>query len=190
MLRKLLLGCFIGCVASFSLSPVSALAAEKETAYRLSAGDSLLISVWREDSLQKEVRVLPDGSITFPLAGRVEVSGENADEAAKRIAEKLKAYIPDPNVSVVVTGIDGNRVYVVGKVIKAGPIVMTGPTTVLQALSMSGGLDKFADEGAIKVARRKGTAEEVLPVNYKSLIAGRDMSSNFQLQAGDTLLVP
>ncbi|MNV89028.1 hypothetical protein D3C71_1832880 [compost metagenome] len=67
---------------------------------------------------------------------------------------------------------------------------MTGPTEVLQALSMSGGLDKFADESAIKVVRRTGTKQQVLPVNYKDLVSGRDMSTNIQLQAGDTLVVP
>ena len=184
MLRQLL----IGYLAAASAGIV--FAADSMAPYQLSPGDALLVSVWREDALQKEVRVLPDGSITFPLAGRVDVGGQSADEAGKRIAEQLKNYIPDPNVSVVVTGIEGNRIYVVGKVAKAGPIVMSGPTTVLQALSMSGGLDKFADEGAIKVVRRKGASEETLPVNYKSLISGRDLSSNFLLKAGDTLLVP
>lgn len=176
----------IGFIAMANVS----LAIAADESYQLSPGDALLVSVWREDALQKEVRVLPDGSITFPLAGRVSVAGQNIDDAAKRIAEQIKEYIPDPNVSIVVTGIEGNRVYVVGKVLKAGPIVMTGPTTVLQAISMSGGLDKFADEGGIKVVRRKGGTEEILPVDYKYLMSGRDMTSNIQLKAGDTLLVP
>jgi polysaccharide biosynthesis/export protein len=185
MLRALL---FFG--FSTLLASQSVFAADKLDAYQLSPGDSILVSVWREDTLQKEVRVLPDGSITFPLAGRVEVSGHDVEEASKRIAAKLKDFIPDPNVSIVITGIEGNRVYVVGKVPKSGPIVMTGPVTVLQALSMSGGLDKFADEGAIQVLRRKGSTDEILSVNYKHLISGRDMKTNFQLRAGDTLLVP
>lgn len=172
----------------FLLGSVASLAAEP--AYRLNPGDLVLVSVWREDALQKEVRVLPDGSITFPLAGRIEVGGLSAPEAAKLIAAKLKEFIPDPNVTLVITGIEGNRAYVLGKVPKPGPVVMTGPVTVLQALSMAGGLDKFADEGAIKVVRPKTGGQEILPVHYKDLISGRDMTSNLPLKSGDTLVVP
>ena len=166
------------------------IASAAEPAYQLNPGDSVLVSVWHEDALQKEVRVLPDGSITFPLVGRVEVGGLDIPEVAKRIAAKLSVFIPDPNVSIVITSIEGNRAYVLGKVLKPGPIAMTGPITVLQALSMAGGLDKFADEGAIKVVRRSTGAQEVLPVAYKNLISGGDMRTNLLLKTGDTILVP
>lgn len=165
-------------------------ASAAEPAYQLNPGDSVLVSVWREDALQKEVRVLPDGSITFPLAGRVEVGGLDVTEVAKRIAVKLKEFIPDPNVTVVITSIEGNLAFVLGKVPKPGPVIMTGPVTVLQALSMAGGLDKFADEGAIKVVRRMGEQQETLSVSYKDLISGRDMKTNHRLKAGDTVIVP
>lgn len=175
-------------LASLWLTAAGTFAAEP--AYKLNPGDAVLISVWREDALQKEVRVLPDGSITIPLAGRIEAGGFDAAEVAKQIAAKLKAYISDPNVTVVITSIEGNRAFVLGKVQRPGPLVMTGPLTVLQALSMAGGLDKFADEGAIKVVRRKGEAQEILTVSYKELISGRNMATNIQLNAGDTVLVP
>lgn len=174
--------------ASLLLAAVVAFAAEPS--YQLNPGDSILVSVWHEDALQKEVRVLPDGSITFPMVGRIEVGGLDSTEVAKRITAKLNEFIPDPNVSVVITGVEGNRAYVQGKVSKPGPIVMTGPVTVLQALSMAGGLDKFADEGAIKVMRHKGEEQEILAVSYKDLISGRDMKTNLLLKAGDIILVP
>ncbi|MEN5302361.1 MULTISPECIES: polysaccharide biosynthesis/export family protein [unclassified Pseudomonas] len=154
--------------------------------YLLSPGDKVMISVWQEDTLRQETVVLPDGSITFPLAGRVDVAGLEATAVAKKIETALKPYLAQPNVSVVVTSTAGNLVYVQGKVIKPGPVPMAGPTAVLQALSMSGGMDKFADESAIKVIR----GQKVMPVRYKDLVSGRDMSTNFQLQAGDTLVVP
>ena len=91
---------------------------------------------------------------------------------------------------MVITSIEGNRVYVVGKVPKPGPVVMAGPLTVLQALSMAGGLDKFADESAIKVVRHKGESQEVLPIAYRDLISGRDMTTNLLLKAGDTIIAP
>lgn len=165
--------------------------AEENTAYQLHAGDSIFISVWKEDGLQREVRVLPDGSVTFPLAGRVEVAGASANDAAHRISTKLKEYLPDPVVTVVVTGIEGNRVFVLGKVNKPGPMVLHGPTTVLQALSIAGGLDKFADEKGIKVIRDSGDGKsQVLPVEYRELSSGKSMTTNFRLVPGDTLLIP
>lgn len=167
-----------------------AYAADVDSIYRLRQGDAIQVSVWREDALNREVRVLPDGSITFPLVGRVEVSGLGTPEVEQRIVDKLKQYVPDPIVTVVITGIDGNRAYVLGKVLKPGPIAMTGPMSVLQALSVAGGLDKFADEGAIKVIRVRRGVQEVLPVRYKELISGRDLTTNMPLEAGDTILVP
>ncbi|MFV3406573.1 MULTISPECIES: polysaccharide biosynthesis/export family protein [Pseudomonas] len=168
----------------------TAQAGDTNSPYLLSPGDKLLISVWQEDTLRQETTVLPDGSITFPLAGRLDVSGLDVTAAAKKVAAGLKPYLADPNVSVVVTGTAGNLVYVQGKVLKPGPVPMTGPTAVLQALSMSGGLDKFADESGIKIIRTNAGQQKVLPVRYKDLMSGRDMSTNFQLQAGDTLIVP
>lgn len=165
-------------------------AAPSEPAYRLNPGDVVMVSVWQEDSLKQEATVLPDGSITFPLAGRIDVAGQDVASVEKQVASKLEKFLPDPNVSVVVKSNAGNLVYVQGKVIKPGPVQMSGPTAVLQALSMSGGLDKFADESEIMVVRGTGTSQRILPVRYKDLVTGRDMSTNIQLQAGDTLVVP
>jgi len=160
-------------------------------AYALRHGDTLLVSVWREEALQKEVRVLPDGSITFPLAGRIDVAGLSSTEVEKRVADKLKAYIPDPVVSVVITELGGNQVYVLGKVLKPGPIQLSSrDSTVLHVLSQAGGLDKFADGGGVRVLRDGPQGTQVLSVNYDRLIKGDSLSSNIRLQAGDTILVP
>ena len=165
-------------------------AADNTSIYQLRQGDSLMISVWRQDALQKQVVVLPDGSITFPLIGRVEVAGLSTPEVEQQITAKLKQYIPDPVVTVVITGIDGNRAFVMGKVIHPGPLIISGPITVLQAISLAGGFDKFADESGIKVIRQKPIGQEILPVHYKDIISGDDMSTNIQLKAGDTIVVP
>lgn len=166
-------------------------AEENNSAYRLHAGDLIFISVWKEEGLQREVRVLPDGSVTFPLAGRVDVAGASVSDVAQRLSGKLKEFLPEPVVTVVVTGIEGNRVYVLGKVNKPGPMVLQGPTSVLQALSIAGGLDKFADEKGIKVIRDSGDGKsQVLPVDFRELSSGKSLTTNFRLIAGDTLLVP
>lgn len=167
-----------------------AYAVDIQDIYQLRQGDTLMISVWREDTLQKQVVVLPDGSITFPLIGRIEVAGLGTPEVERRIATKLKEYLPDPVVSVVIAGIDGNRAYVMGKVYNPGPVIISGPITVVQAISMVGGFEKFADEGGIMVIRATPEGQQIFPVHYKNIISGKDMSSNIQLKAGDTVVVP
>jgi polysaccharide export outer membrane protein len=125
-------------VRLLSLFLVSGTAVAASPAYQLNPGDSILVSVWREDALQKEVRVLPDGSVTLPWPAVSKWAGLMRPEVATRIAAKLKDFLPDPNVTVVISSIEGNRAYVLGKVPKPGPVVMAGPITVLQALEHGG----------------------------------------------------
>lgn len=165
--------------------------AQSSGPYKLRHGDALMVSVWRDEALQMEVRVLPDGSITFPLAGRVEVVGLSTTEAELRIVEKLKKYIPEAVVTVVITAAEGNRVYVIGKVVNPGAVVMASPdTTVLQMLSQVGGLDRFADGNAIRVLRNTARGPQILPVRYNDLVKGSQLESNVVLLPGDTILVP
>jgi polysaccharide export outer membrane protein len=175
-----------------SMWPELAVAAEvSPNIYRLHEGDSVMVSVWREDALQKQVVVLPDGSITLPLAGRIEVVGLSTPEVEQRITAKLKAYIPEPVVTVVIATIDGNRAYVTGKVLHPGTLIINGPTTVLQAISIVGGFDRFADESNIKVIRQGAqNSTQIFPVNYREIISGKDISTNIYLKAGDTIVVP
>lgn len=161
--------------------------------YALRHGDRLQISVWREEALNREVRVLPDGSIGFPLVGRIAVSGLSTPEIEKRIIEGLKPYIPEAVVSVVVTGTEGHSVHVIGKVLKPGQILLSSPeTTVLQALSQAGGLDRFASGDAIMVMRRLagGNGSQTFRVRYNELIRGEALETNVLLRPGDTILVP
>lgn len=174
----------------WSLALVLPLSAMADNVYRLHQGDTVQVSVWKEDALQLKVNVLPDGSITYPLVGRLDVAGLSTTEVEQKITQKLKAYLADPVVTVVVAGTEGNRVYVLGKVLKPGMVTLDGPMTVLQVLSIAGGLDKFADGDSIKVLRGSGNDQKVLSVHYSDLLKGHDLGSNFVLQAGDTILVP
>ncbi|HEY0823881.1 MAG TPA: polysaccharide biosynthesis/export family protein, partial [Ramlibacter sp.] len=158
-----------------------AVPAESADTYALRHGDRLQISVWKEDALNREARVLPDGSIGFPLVGRIMVVGLSTVDVERRIVDGLKRYMPDPVVSVVVTGTEGNHVYVLGKVLKPGPIALTGPdTTVLQVLSQAGGLDRFANADAIMVMRKlaKEARPQTLRVRYGDLLRGEALESN------------
>jgi polysaccharide export outer membrane protein len=165
--------------------------AQSQTAYKLRHGDVLMVSVWRDEALRMEVRVLPDGSITFPLAGRVEVVGLSTPEVEVRVAEKLKKYIPVPVVTVAIKAADGNQIYVLGKVIRPGAVPLISPeTTVLQMLSQVGGLDRFADGNSIRVLRNSPQGNQILPVRYDDLIKGNQLDTNVVLMPGDTILVP
>lgn len=177
-------------LATLFCAPAAAQAQERGNVYLLHPGDTVLVSVWREDTLEKEVVVLPDGSITFPLAGRIEVKGLDTLAVEKLIAERIKEYIPDPVVSVAISQAGGSRVFVIGKVLKPGPVALDSPKTAMQVLGEAGGLDKFADGDSIKVLRKTDKGQQVLEVHYDALIKGRDLESNVSLQAGDTILVP
>jgi polysaccharide biosynthesis/export protein len=178
---------FLGQLLLISIANANA---DANQSYKLRQGDLIQVSVWGEDKMQKESLVLPDGNITYPLAGRVEVAGLTSTEVEKRIAEKLKAYLPDPQVSVVIVSITGNIAHVMGKVLKPGQVLMPGPMTVLDALSMAGGLDKFADRSGIKVLRKTPQGQKAIPVYYDQLIRGQNLDSNITLNPGDTILVP
>lgn len=165
--------------------------AQTSTAYKLRHGDALMVSVWRDEALRMEVRVLPDGSITFPLAGRVEVAGLTTPEAEARVAEKLKKYIPEAVVTVSIVSTDGNRVFVLGKVVTPGPVTLNSPeTTVLQILSQAGGLDRFADGNSIRVLRNSPQGGQIFVVRYNDLVKGSQLETNVVLMPGDTILVP
>ncbi len=161
-----------------------------QSEYVLHQGDVVQISVWGESTLQKEVKVLPDGSITFPLAGRIDVENTTPTAAAKKIEEKLKAFLPEPNVSLVVTSPDGYRAYVVGKVLKPGVISLGSPVNVLQALSLAGGVDKFAAEDEIKIIRDVDGKQVIFNVHYNKLLKGLELDTNIDLMPNDTVLVP
>ena len=166
--------------------PMSYLHADDTEHYKIRQGDILDISVWGDETLVKVIRVLPDGSISFPLAGHVFVAGFSPSEIEGMITKKLKTYLPDPEVTVIVQNTEGNKVYILGKVNKPGAIPLQGPMTILQALSISGGFNRFADLDEIKILRE----EKILEVHYNDLIRGENLGSNHSLQADDTILVP
>ena len=119
----------------------------------LGPGDTLEVSVWDDESLQREVLVRPDGMISFPLIGDVEANGRTVDQLREAIADKIKEYIPSAPVTVVLNGLGSRKVYIVGKVNRPGMYIMEGPMTVVQALALAGGMNAFADDDDIQVIR-------------------------------------
>ena len=167
-----------------------ALPGYSQSAYTLKEGDVLNISVWGESELDLEIKVLPDGSVSFPLVGTVPASGSSAADLEQAIAEGISKYIPDATVSVVVADTLGNRIYVLGNVSNPGSYIMSSPLSVVQALSLAGGLSTFADENDILILRNASEGQTRLSVRYNDIMSGKKLQTNHQLQAGDIILVP
>jgi polysaccharide export outer membrane protein len=158
--------------------------------YRLQPGDVMTVSVWKETELQSEVLVRPDGGFSFPLAGDVDAVGKTVDEIRGILVERLKRYIPNPVVTVAVKMIGGNRIYVVGRVNKAGDFPLSSPLDVMQAIALAGGTTPFAAINDIVILRRQNGEQQALHFHYSDVARGRELSQNVLLQGGDTVVVP
>jgi len=165
----------------------TAIASDK---YLLNAGDVLDISVWNEETLQKTVVVLPDGTISFPLAGGLVAEGKSVTELEVAIRKSLIEFIADPLVTVIVASVTGNTVHILGKVNTPGSFVMAQRLSVMQALSLAGGLSPYAEENNIIVLRQQGLKEVVISVRYADIKGGHNVSSNVKLQSGDVIIIP
>lgn len=160
-----------------------------DKAYEIGAGDLIEISVWKEESLTKELTVLPDGKVAFPLIGEIRAAGQTVDVLKSDIEEKLEKYIPNPVVSVVIKKPYSLQVFVIGKVAKPGRYGLSSNVDVLQALAIAGGLNSFAKSSKIKIFRRKGYATEVIPFNYDQVTDGEHLEQNIYLVRGDIIVV-
>jgi polysaccharide export outer membrane protein len=160
------------------------------SSYLVQPGDTLQVSVWKEQELQGEVLVRPDGGMTFPLAGEIEAAGHTVDDIRKTLQSRLTKYIPDPVVTVVVKKAEGSRIFVVGKVNRPGDFPLIRPTDVMQALSLAGGTTPFADVNGIRILRRDGEHQQVFQFRYDDVRRGKNLAQNIVLHSGDTVVVP
>lgn len=176
-----------GLVCEFT---ATAMASEVDPEYRLGAEDVVLISVWKDEQLTREVVVRPDGMFSFPLIGDVQAEDRTVDQIRTELVQRLTKYMPNPNVSVAVTKVVSYKVYVVGRVNKPGEYLIGHYTDVLQALSLAGGLTPFAAENDIKVMRRVGREQHAIPFRYGDIRKGRELEQNIVLQRGDVVMVP
>ena len=164
--------------------------AAQESGYIVQPGDVLEISVWKEKDLQREVVVLPDGSLSFPLAGEIQANGKTVEQLRKDIGTRLGKYIPGAVVTVSAKQIQGNKIYVVGKVARPGEFTASRYVDVMQALSIAGGVTPFAAVNSIQVLRRVNGVQTAIPFKYSKVASGRDLRYNIILQSGDVVVVP
>jgi polysaccharide export outer membrane protein len=150
----------------------------------------LVISVWKETDLQGDVLIRPDGGISFALAGELEAAGHTVGELRTMLETRIRKYIPDAVVTVTVKAASGNRIYVIGKVNKPGDFLLAGPTDVMQALTLAGGVTPFAEVNGIRILRREGEHQNSIRFHYSDIVHGRKLDQNILLQNGDTVVVP
>ncbi len=165
-------------------------AATEDPNYIIGAQDVLDISVWKEQELTRSVPVRPDGKISMPLLNDVQAAGLTPTQLAMRITTDLKKFVTNPQVTIIVTQINSQRIYILGEVSRAGAYPLLPQMTMLQALSSAGGFTQFANLKKIYMFRVENGKQVKYPFNYKDVVNGKRPDENVILRAGDTIVVP
>lgn len=159
-------------------------------AYFVGPGDVLEISVWKDESLSRELIVPPDGILSFPLIGDVNVNNMSVPEIRVAIKKKLAEYVPDAVVTVMIKSINSLNAYVIGQVKNPGTFAITMETRVMHLLAMAKGLTPFAAERDIHILRNNNGKVEKIPFDYKEVLKGNNLEQDVLMQRGDILVVP
>jgi len=158
--------------------------------YKIGAQDVVRIDVWKEPEISRVTPVRPDGRISLPLLNDVQAAGLTPSQLAAQITESLKKYVTSPQVTVIITTVNSQRVYILGEVTRPGAFPMLPGETVMQALSSAGGFTPFAKRKSIYVLRMDNGKKVKFPFNYKEAINGKNSEQDIALKAGDTIVVP
>jgi polysaccharide export outer membrane protein len=174
-----------------ALAETPAAAPAPGASYRLQPGDIVEVSVWKEEDLKRQVLIRSDGGISFPLAGDFVAAGSTPAELQAELETRLRALIPDATVSVALQQINGNQVFVVGRVNRPGAYKFDRPIDVLQVLSLAGGASEFAKVDNIRVLRRTADGrQQTFDFAYTKVARGDRLDQNIVLESGDTVVVP
>jgi polysaccharide biosynthesis/export protein len=176
--------------ATSDASSKASKAATADPNYVIGGQDVLDISVWKEAELTRTVPVRPDGKISLPLLNDVQAAGLTPIQLAAQITESLKKFVTNPQVTVIITQINSQRIYILGEVNRAGAYPLLPDMTVLQGLSSAGGFTQFANLKKIYMFRTENGKQVKYPFNYKDVISGKASDENVVLKAGDTIVVP
>jgi len=160
--------------------------------YRIQPGDHLEVFVRQDQSLQRQVLVLPDGTISLPLLGIVPVFNKTVQDVETSLCQNLRKrnLIQDPNVTISVQQLGSNLFYVIGKVAHPGEFELRHDMDVIKGLAVAGGLATFAKEGAIRILRRDADGPKEFRFDYGKFMDGHDREANILLRPGDTIIVP
>ena|SRR5687768_14062456 len=158
--------------------------------YVIGPDDLLSIMFWKDKDMSSDTYVRPDGRIALPLLNDVQAAGLTPEQLRLKLTEESKKYMEDANITVVVRQINSRRVFITGEVTKPGPYPITSPTTVMQLISLAGGLREFANSKKIVIMRNESGKPVTLAFNYKDVVAGKNLAQNIELKPGDTVVVP
>lgn len=160
--------------------------------YVIGIGDIVGIHVWRDPDLSRQgVVVRPDGRISLPLVGDVQASGLTAPALSGIVEDKLREFVNEPHVTVIVEAINSYRVYILGHVLKAGVFTFQSPTRLVEALATAGGFDQFANISGLVVLSSRGAGGQTrIEVDFKKIVSGARLDDNIYLRPGDTVIVP
>ena len=159
--------------------------------YVIGQADVLDIDVWKEKEISRQIPVRPDGKISLPLIGEIQAAGLTPLQLQDFITQGLKAYIENPEVTVIVDSPVSHQFNIVGQVARPGSYPLTESMTVLDSIAEAGGFRDFAKETKIYVLRpAPGGIRVRIPFNYKKVIRGDDLQQNVELKPGDTIVVP
>src|SRR5262245_24274860 len=145
---------------------------------------------WHEKDMSADVIVRPDGKITLPLLNEVLAAGLTPEQLRLKVTDEAKRYVEEPNATVVVRQINSRRVYITGQIAKGGPYALSSTMTVLQLISMAGGLNEYAKASKISIMRTENGKQMRYAFNYKDVIEGKNLKQNIELKPGDTVIVP
>ncbi len=201
-MKKILLAITLIIMVTLSLAHVAYseeenLTSKEETAtetddnyYKIGKGDILEIIAWKEEDFTREVFVRIDGKITFPLLDDIHADGRTTMEVKKEIETKLKEFIEDPIVTVILKSPMSQKFYILGEVLKTGEYQLAKKLTILQAFALAGGFTEWASKKEIILLRNENGIDKLIRVNYKNIIKGKDLSQNVNIKVNDTIIVP
>jgi len=158
--------------------------------YIIGPEDILYIHVWKEEHLSRTVPVRFDGMISLPLVDEIKAEGLTPLKLKEALAQRLKEFIDNPNITVMVMEANSFKVYISGQIRNPGVIRLRTETSLLQLIPMAGGFTEWANQKKILIIRKEGGKERRITVNYKKIVEGEDLKSNIILKAGDTIIIP
>lgn len=158
--------------------------------YIVGDSDVIRVNVWKEPEVSQTVVVRTDGNISLPLINEVKVSGMTPLQIQDMVAEKLKGFLNNPQVTVTVIEIRSKRAFITGEVSRPGTYSLNAQTTVLQLIAQAGGFTPFAKKDSIVVLRTEDGRQSRLKFRYKEVVQGKKTEQNIALHPGDTVVVP
>ena len=158
--------------------------------YLIGANDQLSVVFWKDKDMSADVTVRPDGKISLPLLNDIQATGRSPEQLRQDITGAATKFVEDPTVSVVVRQINSRNVYITGMINKVGAYAMTDKMTVMQLLTLAGGVQEYAKSDKIMIVRTDKGVQKSIFFNYKEFLKGKNLKQNIELMPGDQVTVP